>query len=161
MEQREAIIYQAARYALIALLAGLLLALLIVPARASDCGLRIADCGLKDERLEKLMVLASFAAIDYNQSVDLFFNRTGYYEINPILGKHPSRRDMLVFGAAGMGLLWGAAELLERAGYPRAAQVLVDSALSSEQLNIEDNALVADGRQRRIDAVPVMLTWRW
>jgi hypothetical protein len=152
-QQREASAYRAAKLALIALLIGLLLIALVIPAHAETSAM--------DEKTQTILALAAFAAIDYNQSCDMFYSRQGYYEINPVLGKHPSRRGMLVFGTAGIGLLWGGAEILERAGYPRAARVLVDSALSSEQWNIEDNVLVADGKHRRIDAIPIVLTWRW
>ena len=57
-------------------------------------------------RTSQLAMLSSFMAIDYKQSADMFYGSSGYYEINPILGKNPSRQDMLAFGAAGMGILW-------------------------------------------------------
>jgi hypothetical protein len=140
----------------ITILAAALVAVVALTSYAGDISIE-----QRAERIEKIAVLAAFAAIDYRQSCDIFYGRQGHYELNPVIGKQPSRRGMLAFGTMGIGLLWGGAELLERAGYPRAAQVLVDSALSSEQWNIEDNVLLTDGKQRRINAVPIVLTWRW
>ena len=44
-------------------------------------------------------------------------------ELNPVLGKHPSRGDMLAFGVSGTGLLWLSMEILPEPW----ATIVVDS----------------------------------
>ena len=78
-------------------------------------------------------------------------------ELNPVLGKHPSRGDMLAFGVSGTGLLWLSMEILPEPW----ATIVVDSVLASERFNIEDNASVLQSRSRRINAVPIILTFRF
>lgn len=144
-QTREHTAYRAARATLIALLIGILLALLFVPrARAAD------DAG------EKFAILAAYAWVDYDQSAGGVTPGGGAVELNPLLGEHPSRRDMLAFGAAGLGLLWLASELLPAPW----ATIVVDSALTSEQWNIEDNVLAEQGR-RRFEGIPIILTLRF
>ena len=130
----------------------ILVALLFIFCAGAAC----AGTG-DDERMEKFLILATYAAIDYNQSAGWVTPGGGAYELNPILGKHPTRRDMLAFGAAGMGLLWLATEILPEPW----DQIALDSALSSEQFNIEDNVSVENGRQRRINAMPIIITFRF
>jgi hypothetical protein len=142
--RREDAAIRAMYWLLAALLVGALLALLVVPAHAEE------------QRTEKLAVLAAMAWIDYDQSAGWVTPGGRTYELNPILGEHPSRGDMLAFGATGLGLLWLAGEVLPEPW----ATVVLDSAITSERWNIEDNVLARDGR-RRINAVPVIITWRW
>lgn len=165
---REDAAYGAARLVLIALLIGMLLALLAVPAGAADFGVQFhagpsplsSPRGGEDETEKKLIVLAAYAAVDYGQSCEAFY-RGGHfansYELNPVLGERPTRRDMLAFGAAGIGLTWLLSEVLPE---PWSA-VLVDSVLASERLNVEENRRVQNGERRRMDSIPVVITWRW
>jgi hypothetical protein len=147
--RREAAAVRAMYWALAALLVGILLALLIVPqAHADDA---------TGDRLQKFAVLATFAAIDYDQSAGWVTPGGQYPELNPLLGEHPTRADMLAFGGASIGLLWLATELLPA---PWAAIVL-DSAISTEQLNIEMNAELKAGLHPRVDAMPIIVTVRF
>ena len=116
-----------------------------------------AEKGSWSLRTTQFVALSSFMAIDYKQSCDMFYGSSGYYEINPILGKNPSRQDMLAFGAAGMGILWLVSETLPESW----ATVVIDSVITSEQWNIEDNVHVKNGEQRRINAVPLIVTVRF
>jgi hypothetical protein len=147
--RREAAAIRAMYWVLAALLVGAFLALLLVPgmARADDAA----------DRLQKFAVLATFAAIDYDQSAGWVTPGGKYPELNPILGEHPTRMDMLAFGGASIGLLWLAAELLPA---PWAA-ILLDSAISTEQLNIEMNAELKAGLHPRVDALPIIVTVRF
>jgi len=107
----------------------------------------------------QIAVLASFAAIDYNQSVELFYDREreGFFDSNPVLGKHPERREMMAFGIVGVGLTWAAVNALP----PAWAALVADSVVSSEQAVVEDNARLLAGEKKQIAGVPIILTWRW
>ena len=107
-----------------------------------------------DERLDKLTILTVLATIDYTQSAEIFYHRTGYAELNPILGKQPSRSDMITFGVVSIGLL----ALLPDKPW---ARVLIDSAITSEYWNVEDNRAVLSGQGRRINAIPIIVTFRF
>ena len=112
-------------------------------------------------RGQELMVgmglMGAFAAIDYSQSVEMFFHRKGYHELNPVLGRHPSRVSMLSYGIAALAMLYvGTTQLPEPWG-----RILLDSAISSEAWNIEDNQRIMEGLPRRINAIPIILTFRW
>ena len=144
--RRENLAFRAACWIILAFFIGCMIVIMANAAHATE-----------SDRLQKFSVLASYAAIDYSQSADLFYHRSGYYEINPILGKQPSRRDMLAFGAVGMALLYFSTKILPDSW----SNVLIDSAISSEGWNIEDNVLVSNAYHRRINAVPVIVTLRW
>lgn len=105
----------------------------------------------------KLLVLSAYAAIDYAQSCEMFFDRAGYHELNPILGQYPSRRDMAAFGILGISAVYLSQELLPASW----AQVVLDSVLASEQHNIEENTRLLQGERRRINAVPIILSFRF
>jgi hypothetical protein len=155
-------------WGLIALGIGILLALLIVPAHASECGMRNAECGIKtesppplssprwgeDERASKIAALAAFAAVDWKMSVDMIIVDRTHYEANRLLGRYPSRRDLLLFGAAGIALTWLATEIL-------GTDMVLDAALSSERWNIEDNVRTDQGYETRSKSIPIIVTWRW
>ena len=157
MEQkgnRETTAVRAMYWIMTALLIGIVLALLLVPAKAKAGDLSIEQ---RAEHMEKLAVLAAYAVIDYRQSCEMFYSRAGYYENNPILGPHPSRASMAAFGVAGMGLTYIAGEILPDPW----ATVVLDSVIASEQYNIEENARVEAGQQRRISGVPIIISIRF
>jgi len=114
---------------------------------------------------EELGVIASFAFIDYNQSVTMFYKNEGYYELNPILGPKPSRGGMLAFGVIGTGLFYILANNLSEPW----RQVVVDSIIASERMNIEDNRRVYPGwntdgppiRGRIFNGVPLVISLRF
>lgn len=153
-------------WALAALLAGIILTLLIVPAHGYEFIVRSPEFVAEKPDLQTpswtprttgLLQLAAYAAVDYGQSTEAFFKREGHYELNPLLNERPSRRDLLAFGAAGIALTWLAGEVLPHPW----AQIVLDSALASEGWNIEDNVRAADHAPRRINATPVIITLRW
>jgi len=114
---------------------------------------------------EELGVIASFACIDYDQSVTMFYKNEGYYELNPILGSRPSRGSMMAFGAIGTGLFYLFANNLSEPW----RQVVVDSIIASERMNIEDNRRVYPGwntdgpplRGRIFNGVPLIISLRF
>lgn len=120
----------------------------------------------KEQKIRKeLAVVASFAFIDYNQSVTMFYKTEGYHEINPILGPKPSRGSMIAFGAIGTGLFYLLADTLPDPW----RQVVVDSIIASERMNIEDNRRVYAGwntegpplRGRSMNCVPIVISLRF
>jgi len=120
----------------------------------------------KEQKIkEELTILTSFAFIDYNQSVAMFFGSGGYNEVNPILGPKPSKGDMAVFGALGIGLSYFLSTTLSDPW----RQIVVDSIIASERMNIEDNRRVYQGwntdgppiRGRFIPGVPIILSLRF
>jgi hypothetical protein len=113
--------------------------------------------GNANEFHESLALLSCFALIDYYQSYDAFYNKTGYYEINPLLGNQPSQLDMLVFGAAGISALFLAGKFLPEFW----SQILIDSALASELWNIEDNARLMEGQKRRTESIMIIISVRF
>lgn len=106
---------------------------------------------------DHLGILLIMAAVDYDQSSGMFYNRGGYYELNPVLGKQPSRSDMLAFGAIGISVVYLASEFLPES----LGKLFMDSVVASEQWNIEDNALLMDGKRRRIEGIPLILSIRF
>jgi hypothetical protein len=118
-----------------------------------------------DETTEQIAILASFALVDYQQSVDMFFENDGYHELNPVLGPYPSRGELLSFGTIGVGLTYLAAELLPESW----RQVVMDSIIATERLNIEDNRLVYKGwntdgpplRGRTMAGIPIIVSLKF
>jgi hypothetical protein len=116
-----------------------------------------SDLAQANENDERLFILASLAAVDYNQSAGFVTPGGGAVELNPLLGDHPSRGDMLAFGSVSMGLAWAASKILPEPW----DRIVLDSAISSEKWNIEENKLVRDGKRRSIQAVPIIITVRF
>ncbi len=114
---------------------------------------------------EELVLLVSLAAVDYRQSVDMFYHSDGYHEINPILGTNPSRTNMLSFGVIGVGLTYLAADTLPKPW----RQILIDSVIASEKMNIEENYRASTGRNaggppvrgREINGIPIVISLRF
>ena len=92
-----------------------------------------------DRSADKYLLLSTMAWIDYQQSCELFYHRSGYRELNPVLGSRPAREDMLAFGLGGTALVYGIARLMPEG---RLRTVLLDSVLATEQRNIEENRLL-------------------
>lgn len=106
---------------------------------------------------EYVLLLAAMAIVDYDQSSEMFYNREGYYELNPVLGNQPSRTDMLAFGAIGIGVVYLASEFLPES----IGKLFMDSVVASEKWNIEDNASIMDGKRRRIEGIPLIISIRF
>jgi hypothetical protein len=118
-----------------------------------------------NDTLEDMALLTSFALIDYSQSVDMFFNRTGYHEMNPVLGPNPSRQDLFLFGTIGLCLSYVLTEIVPDTW----RQIVIDSIVASEKHNIEDNRLLYQGwntegpplRGRTVDGIPIIVSVRF
>jgi hypothetical protein len=108
----------------------------------------------RDDTGRKFLLLSAYAMIDYQQSCEMFYHRSGYREMNPILGPRPSRAGMMAFGAGGVALAYGAARMLP-AG--RFRTVLVDSILATERLNIEENRIILRRPSHRYDRIMIVL----
>jgi hypothetical protein len=114
---------------------------------------------------EKLAIIASYAFIDYNQSVAMFYGSEGYYELNPVLSRKPSKADMITLGLVGMGLVYIITKTLPDPW----RQIAVDSVIASEQMNIEDNRRLYAGwntdgppiRGRLINGIPIVISLRF
>ena len=113
-------------------------------------------CPVWPDRTMSFAMLTAYAAIDLDQSAGWVTPGGGTYELNPALGKHPTRQDMLAFGVVGIGLLYLASEVLPEPW----GRIVLDSAVSSEQFNIEDNVRAKEGR-RLIEAIPIIITMRF
>lgn len=109
-------------------------------------------------------VLASFAVIDYTQSVAMFYGSQGYREMNPLLGSKPSRGNMIAFGIIGVGLFYLVSDYLSEPW----RQIFADSILASERMNIEDNRRLHKGsntdgppiRGRSFNGIPIVICVR-
>lgn len=100
---------------------------------------------------EKFLALAAISAIDYDQSVELFFGRDGYYELNPLLGKDPDRASLAAFGVVGLALV---AALKDSA-----PDWVMDSIIATERWNVQENARAMAQGRRLFDAIPVILSF--
>jgi len=113
---------------------------------------------------QEVAALASFAVIDYVQSVAMFYGSEKYRELNPLFGSKPSRNSMALFGIIGVGLSYLIADTLRDPW----KQIFVDSVLASERLNIEDNRRVYQGwntegppiRGRSFNGIPIVISFR-
>lgn len=71
------------------------------------------------------------------------FERPGNYEMNPVLGKEPSNRDMAIFGLTGSLAAYFADKKLSPSSH-----IIMDSVTTSERLNVEANERVRQGFSR-------------
>ncbi len=118
-----------------------------------------------DDKTEELALLISLAAVDFQQSSEMFYHSDGYSEINPILGTNPSRTNMLAFGAFGVGLTYVLADALPKPW----KQIVIDSVIASEKMNIEENQRAYTGwntsgppvRGREINGIPIVISLRF
>jgi hypothetical protein len=106
----------------------------------------------KLDNLQKMLYLTVLAAVDYHQTEATVIKQPErYHEMNPVLGKHPSRSALVAFGVAGIA----ATALISRIDHPL-ARVLVDSIIVTEQVNVWENEYVMD---RRTSSMPVMVVF--
>ena len=137
-----------------------------VMLRAMDADI-ISTSGatLVNDASEDMVLLSSFALIDYSQSVTMFFKSTGYQEMNPVLGPRPSRQDLFWFGTIGLSVSYLITEIVPDTW----RQIVIDSIVASERQNIEDNRMLYQGwntegpplRGRGIDGLPVIISVRF
>ena len=112
-----------------------------------------------DESNKSILTLAAYAVIDYNQSKNMFSHPDKYYEANPLLGERPTNAGLLGFGIAGIGALYIAKEFLPDNW--KAKQILVDSVVSTEKFNVEENQKLITSGNRTFKTIPIILTFRW
>lgn len=118
-----------------------------------------------EDSANDIALLASFAMIDYSQTVESIYQNTGYHEINPVLGPYPSRQDLIAFGTVEICLSYVLTEILPDTW----RHIVVDSIISTEKLNIEDNRQISKGwntsgpplRGRTMDGIPIIVTMRF
>lgn len=107
---------------------------------------------------KKILTLAALSLVDLNQSKDMFASKN-YYEMNPVLGPHPSLPKMASFGLAGIGAVYVSEKLLSK--YPKLQQVFVDSVISTEAFNVQENNRLMQIGSRSFTAMPIIITVRW
>ena len=100
-------------------------------------------------RAQKIAYLTALAFTDYRQTVNTVVKRPGrYQELNPVLGKHPSRASLVAFGVIGVATT----ALIGQIDHPL-ARIAVDSIIATEQLNIREN----EYSMHRRKSVPIMI----
>ncbi len=117
-----------------------------------------------EETSPEFAILLSMAVIDYRQSIDMFYH-DDMQELNPLLEETPSRRSMLGFGAIGLGLTYLLADVLPKPW----SQIIIDSVVASEKMNIEENRRAHHGWNtegppivgRELGGIPIMLSFRF
>lgn len=107
----------------------------------------------------KILTLAALSLADLKQSSDFAFKQGNYYEINPVLGYDPSVAKMAAFGLAGIGTVYITEQLLKN--HPTLRQILIDSVVSSEAFNVNENRRLAQVGARQMEAIPIIITVRW
>ena len=96
--------------------------------------------------------LLFLSAIDLAQSSNF---SGGMYEMNPLLGRHPSTQSMAVFALAANVLISYVADHIAL----KWREVLWDTVLTSEKMNIEGNAQLLTFHRREIP-MALMVTLR-
>ncbi|MCK9420252.1 MAG: hypothetical protein M0R70_12820 [Nitrospirae bacterium] len=103
------------------------------------------------DKLQKTLYLTVLAAVDYHQTVRSVIDQPlKYHEMNPVLGEHPSRAALAVFGTVGIA----ATALISRIDHPL-ARIVVDSIIATEQVNVWENEHTMDRRT----SMPIMVVF--
>lgn len=109
---------------------------------------------------KKILTLAALSLVDTKQSYDKQIKSgDGSYEINPLLGSHPTFPKMMSFGLAGIGAVYVSQKLLSK--YPKLQQVFVDSVVSTEAFNVSENNRLVQIGSRNFSIIPIIITVRW
>ena len=102
----------------------------------------------------KVLNLLLYATIDYQQSVTMFYRQQERVELNPLLAERPSRESMALFGVASIAATYGLGKWLDDSLFK---QVLIDSILMSEKLNIEENRRTIRYGSRRFETIMIVV----
>jgi hypothetical protein len=86
---------------------------------------------VEQKKAQEMAIIASYALIDYTQSVTMLYRMDGYREINPMLGPKPSRSSLITLGLIGTGLFYIIADNLSDPW----RQIFVDSVIATEQFS--------------------------
>jgi hypothetical protein len=101
------------------------------------------------ENSQKITHLIALALVDYNQTVATVVKQPEqFFEMNPVLGKHPGRTALALFGIAGVA----ATALVSGIDHP-VAEIVVNSIIATEQLNVWENQYVMGSR----NTLPIMI----
>lgn len=87
---------------------------------------------------QKIQFLILLSAVDYKQTVDSVIKQPDkYYEANPVIGKHPTRGNLLAFGLSGIAGVY----FLQKQEFlnKTLSRIIVDSVIASETMNIWEN----------------------
>ncbi len=107
----------------------------------------------KFESAGKLTYLTVLAAADYYLTVENVLKHLDqFHEMNPVLGRQPSRERLALFGAAGLSAVWAISKL----DHPL-ARIIVDSIIATEQVNVWENGYV----MARRSSMPVMIVFSY
>ncbi|MBU0481441.1 MAG: hypothetical protein KKG47_10085 [Proteobacteria bacterium] len=107
---------------------------------------------------EKLLTLATLAMIDYQQSVKMFYKSNGYKELNPLLGAHPERNDLLISGFTSLTLAYAVNELMPEGKFKN---FLFDSIIATERLNIEENRQAIETGKRNFEGIMMVMSFEF
>ena len=145
---------EAMRWAIIGLMIGILLVLLVLPAFAmpgDNMDLRTFFAMEKMDYSQKLTYLAALAALDLKQTTDYIVTNKNNYEVNPILGPHPTHRDLQMVAMVGIASAWVFMKY-----FPEGVvkHVILDSVIASEQANIREDR---DLYQHHKTSMPIMV----
>ncbi len=128
-----------------------MLAVLAVPARASESWNPETAFGVQHlDSTQKFTYIGVLAVIDYWQTVNTVVRQPDRYrELNPVLGERPTRQSLALFGAVGISAVYALDKYLPET----LARIVVDSIIMTEQVNVWENQYAIEGRKR----MPVMI----
>ena len=106
----------------------------------------------------KVLNLALYATIDYKKSTTMFYDLPNRKELNPLLGDKPSRESMMIFGAVGVAATYGISKFLPDGTFKN---VLIDSILMTEQLNIEENKKTIQYGKRTFNTIMLVMNFKF
>lgn len=104
------------------------------------------------DNTDKLTMLAIQSFIDYHQTVKCL--DSGGIELNPILGKQPSKTELFTFGLVSNALVFGIDQYFAPS---RFKTILIDSIIKTEQVNIEWNKQLLNGHDRPYNTIVVFI----
>lgn len=112
------------------------------------------------EASEKTITLLAMSLIDFNQSVEMFYGRGKgeFIEFNPLLNGKPSRESMILMGSAGITIYYAIEELVKEGFWK---DLVLDSVLATEKLNIEDNRYALKTGHRPFKCLMIVFTGKF
>jgi len=100
------------------------------------------------DKTQRIAHLITLAIVDYQQTVAAVIKRPDQFiEMNPILGEHPNRTELAVFGIFGVVTT----AMIGEINHPL-TEIVVNSIIASEQLNILENQHMKERTQ-----IPIMI----
>ena len=128
------------------------------PITGFGSGHEIPDAGRWQEKtVSSAILLTSMSAIDFLQTKEMLYDRTGYREVDPLLEEKPSQGKLVGFGVAALVVTY----LVDKWLPEPWDRIFIDSVISSEKWNITDNKRLLEGEERRINGIPFILTFKF